>query len=579
MAGRLWLYLKWQTMITKQSFTNITVRKIIWLLVIWQAISVALMAVGTWPITVALLTLALLMLFILIALPYHSVLLLVLSIPFSIIFPNPYFDELPMWRILFIWLFVIWLIRTLINQRQYLKKMFAIRRWYEESLVAGANFWGVVWNTIKRVDSRFMPWDKCAALFIALALFSLLIARFPIVGLKQILFLVNVYLLYLVVINVTTDENKVTELMHYTLYSLLIVVGLGFIQFIGTLFASPYYFWQYWATMVSGLYYGRPLADVLVYSNSWFSGNGGGQSLRMFGIMPDTHSFGVMCIFLLGYLLAISKVPIRWQIGLWAYVKAQRWYVILALGLTAFGVMASGTRGVWLGMLGPIAVALIAYVRKVARPLLKLMLATYIAIILLFVASPFISQGLNWIRTFDADDNFLDRAASIYDLNESSNVGRIEIWKNSVKFAALHPFGVGYGNFVTSLVQNIPEDASYEQVASQENLRYNVPQKFVTAHSLYLHLLVELGFAGLLAFLLFIWEYVESLWKFLGQYSDEYNRYTLFVIGIALAVVWILAYGVFDVTLFNEKVLQYLFISLALSGLIFVKYKSFNRPQ
>lgn len=241
--------------------------------------------------------------------------------------------------------------------------------------------------------------------------------------------------------------------------------------------------------------------------------------------------------------------------------------------------MAAGTRGVWVGFLAPAIVALIAYFRNVARPLLKLTIITYLAIVVLFAASPFISDGLNWIRTYQTRDNFLDRASSIYDLSESSNAGRIEIWENSIRFAAVHPFGVGYGNFITSVVKDIPESASYDQISNQENLRYNLPQKFITAHSLYLHLLVELGFAGLLAFLLFIWEYAESLWKFLGQYSDEYNRYTLVIIGIALAIIWILAYGVFDVTILNEKVLQYLFISLAISGLIFVKYKSFNRPQ
>jgi O-antigen ligase len=565
-------------MITKQSFKNITIRKIIWLLIVWQAISVALMAVGTWPDYIALANLGLLALFIVIAKPYYSVLLLTLSIPFSVIFPNPYFNALPMWRPLLVLRFVVLAVRLLIIQIQNFRKKLAIRRWYEESLVAGDNFWGVIWNAILRIDSRFMPWDKCAGLFVVLALFSLLIARFPIIGLKQIIFLVNIYLFYLVIINVVTDEEKVGELMRYALYSLAITVALGFVQFLSTLFASPYYFWQYWAIMVSSLYYGQPLADVLAYSNSWFSGGAGG-SLRMFGIMPDTHSFGVMVVFLLAFLLSISVVPQRWQLGFKEYVKAQPWYVIGGLVLAAFAVMASGTRGVWVGLLAPLVVAVGAYVGKIARPLLKVTLMTYVLIILLFAASPLITQGLNYIRTYDADDDTLGRISSIYDLSESSNAGRLEIWKNSVKFAALHPFGVGFGNFVTSLVDDIPETATYEQVANQENLRYNLPQKFITAHSLYLHLLVELGFAGLLAFILFLWEYGESLWKFLGQYSDEYNKYTLLVVGIALALVWVLAYGAFDVTLFNEKVLQYLFISLALSGLIFVKYKSFNRPQ
>ncbi|MDQ3018833.1 MAG: O-antigen ligase family protein, partial [bacterium] len=291
------------------------------------------------------------------------------------------------------------------------------------------------------------------------------------------------------------------------------------------------------------------------------------------------HSFGVMCIFLLAYLLSYTVVPKQWQVSIREFIKAQRWYILLGLALTGFAVMASGTRGIWVGMLAPLAIASLAYYRKIARPLLKMAIASYLAIIILFVVSPFISQGLNWVRSHDTADNFIDRAESIYDLKESSNVGRLEIWKDSVVFAALHPFGVGYGNFVTSMVSSIPADATFEQVSGVRNLRYNVPQEFVTAHSLYLNILVELGFAGLLAFVLFWWEYIEGLWKFMGQFSDEHNQYTLLIVALALAFIWILAYGVFDVTLFNEKVLQYLFISMAVSGLIFAKYKSFNRPQ
>ncbi len=561
-----------------QTFTKITVRKIIFLLVVWQFISVALMAVGVWPPMVAQINTALLAIFVLLALPYYSVLLLILSIPFYVVVPNPYLQNLPMWRVLFAWLFVVWLVRTIINQRNYIKKMLAIRRWYEESLVSGVNFWGVVWNTLKRIDSRFMAWDKTAALFVILALFSLLIARFPVHGFKQILFLINIYIFYVVLINVVTDEAKVKELIRYTTYSLGIMVGLGFLQYISTMFALPYYFWQYWATLVSSLYYGKPFGEVLTYSNSWFT-SGAGKSLRMFGIMQDTHSFGVIALFLLGYLISFTEIPKRWQVSFREYLNAQRWYILLFIVLAAFALMASGTRGVWVGMLGALAVALFAYYLKVVRPLLKIALMSYLAVIILVLLSPFINQGLNWVRTYDTNDNFLDRAESIYDLNESSNVGRLIIWKDSVKFAALHPFGVGYGNFVDSIIGSVPQNATYEQVAEAKNLRYNLPQKFVTAHSLYLNILVELGFAGLLAFILFWWEYFESLGKFISQFSDEYNHYTLFIVSMALVFIWILAYGIFDVTIFNERVFQYLFISLGISGLIFAKYKSFNRPD
>lgn len=557
----------------KNFFPQENIYRIIVALTAWQFLSVALMAVGTWPARVAILNTVLLGIFVLLAKPYHSVLLLILSIPFYVILPNPILESFPMWRLLFLLLFIVWLLQLLVSQREWLLRLFAIQRWTSPKPMTGARLREIFANTFERVNSRLMPWDKVAFLFLVIAMFSLLIARFPVHGLKQIIFILNIYLFYIVIINVVTDQGKVKELIRYTMYSLAIMVGLGFVQYIGTLFASSYYFWQYWATMVSSLYYGLPLANVLSYSNSWFSDAGGTQALRMFGVLPDTHAFGVMAIFLLGFLVPHIKSQ---QTNILKTFRSQKWYLLAALILAGFAIMASGTRGVWLAMFGPIVIAAAAYLRKFLQPFMKIMLAVYAGIIILFVLSPFISQALNFIRTIDVEDNFLDRAGSIYDLRESSNVGRLEIWRESSKYAALHPFGVGYGNFIVSIVHEIPENASFEQVSSMKNLRYNLPQEFITAHSLYLQLLVELGFAGLLAFILFWWEYFERLWKFIRRYGSANNQYTNLTVSLALAFLWLLAYGAFDVTILNDRVLQYMFVCLAISGLVFAKYESFQ---
>lgn len=555
-------------------FPKENIYRIIIILTVWQFLSVGLMAVGTWPTSVAVANTILLGIFILLSKPYYSVLLLVLSIPFYVILPNPIIANLPMWRILFALLFVVWLLQLLVAQRQRLLQAFAIKRWHSSTIpISGAKFREVVANAYERITSRLMAWDKVAALFLLIAVFSLLIAKFPAHGLKQIIFILNVYVFYLVIISVVTDQQKIKELIRYTTYSLGIMVALGFVQFIGTLFSSSYYFWQYWATMVSSLYYGQPLANVLIYSNSWFSYSGGSQALRMFGILPDTHAFGVMTIFLLAYL--VPRISSQ-QNNLLKTIKSQSRFLLIVILLTCLAVMINGTRGVWVAMLAPIGLAALAYWQKILQPYMKITLAVYSVIILLFVLSPFISQALNFVRTYDAKDDFLGRASSIYDLSESSNAGRIEIWKESVKYAGLHPFGVGYGNFIVSIVQDIPQGASFEQVSSVKNLRFNLPQAFITAHSLYLQLLVELGFAGLLAFILFWWEYLEKLWVFVREHGKNLNQYVGLVVSLFFAFAWILAYGVFDVTILNDRVLQYLFISLAISGLIFTKYKSFQ---
>lgn len=543
--------------------------QIIIAITLWQFFSVGLMAVGTWSHNVAIFNAILIGVFILLAKPFYSALLLIISIPFYVILPNPIIANLPMWRILFVLLFVVWFLHLLVSQREWLQKMFAFKKQTEGEPAGSSlapNRKEIFIGSVKRLNSRLMPWDKIIFLFFVLSSVSLLIARFPGHGLKQILFLLNIYLLYIVIVSVTTDKEKLGQLIRYTIYSLGIMVGLGFIQYLGTLFASPYYFWQYWAMMVSGLYYGMPLANVLAYSNSWFSAGANGSSLRMFGVLPDTHAFGVMCIFLLAYLIP----SLHWPKSSKGELKP-RWYIVTLVVLSGFGVMASGTRGVWLSMLAPLALSALIYKLGWMKQFFKVMLAVYVVIVMLFVVSPFISKGLNYIRTVQTQDDFLNRAGSIYDLNESSNAGRIDIWKNSVKFAALHPFGVGYGNFIVSIVHNISDDASFEQVSASKNLRYNLPEEFITAHSLYLQLLVELGFAGFLAFILFWWEYFESLYSFLKNSFASGHRYVYLVLSIALAFVWLLAYGVFDVTILNDRVLQYLMISLAISGLIFVK--------
>jgi O-antigen ligase len=556
-------------------FPTQTVNRIIVALVAWQFISVALMAVGTWPANLAILNTVLIGLFIVFFKPYYSVLLLILSIPFYIILPLPVLQNMPMWRVLFALLFVVWFIHLLINQRKWLLKLFSFQRSTAPTPVTGARMWEVIVKAYQRIDSRLMPWDKVAVIFLFISLFSLIVAKFQVQGFKQILFLLNVYIFYIVIVNVVTDAEKVKEIIRYTLYSLGIMVALGYVQYFATLFSLPYYFWQYWAIMISSLYYGTPLANVLAYSNSWFSYSGGSQSLRMFGILPDTHAFGVICIFFLAYLIPYLKLTGTTLKTYVRSVKDNHWYIVIAVILGTFGIMANGTRGIWLAMLIPLGIALsIFWFTEFLKPFFKVTIAVYCLVLLMFILSPFISRGMNLIRTVDVNDDFLGRAGSVYDLNESSNVGRLEIWQSSLRFAAVHPFGVGYGNFITSIIPDIPDNVSYEEISGMKNLRYNLPQEFITAHSLYLQLLVELGFAGLLAFALFWIEYFQKLWLFLRARAFRLNRYSVLLLSIAMGMVWLLAYGIFDLTILNDRVLQYLFISLAISGLVFAKYDS-----
>lgn len=227
-------------------------------------------------------------------------------------------------------------------------------------------------------------------------------------------------------------------------------------------------------------------------------------------------------------------------------------------------------------MLTPAVVVIFLMIRYKVRVLALLPLISYGLVIILFVLSPFISMGLNWVRTVNSDDNFLERAGSIYDLDESSNVGRLEIWKSSLNYAINHPLGTGYGNFISSITDT--QNESFEQVGDQKNLRFNLPQKFITAHSLYLHLLVELGLLGLIAFGAIWLGFFKKVWTYLKSVKFESTDQSQLLINIGLALIWLLAYGLFDVTILNERVLLYLMALMAVVNFL-LRNKQLTSPK
>ncbi len=531
---------------------QIKINHVLYALVLWQTISVYLMAVGVWPTWVAWINTGLIAVFILFAEPYQSLRLVLVSIPFYVALPNRYADSLTMWRPLVAWLFVVWVTKTF--------------------------NWKDIPGQLRQLHSRVFPWDKWFGLFVLVALLSAAIARYPIESLKQVIFVLNAYLLYVVAVNVLRTKRQVRGIMVASIASLGIIVVLGYIQLIVTLFTTQYYFWQYWALLISRLYYGAGLSDVLLYSNSWFSYTGGAPSLRMFSIMPDSHSFAMIAALLMAFLLAFrfKDRTAQQQID----PKRDKFFHYAgwsAIRFSGLALVFAGTRGVWVGMLVPLLLSIWFYIRKIGKPVMKKLILAFAMIVLLFALSPLFNQALNIIRVGGKiQENFLDRAASIYDLGEQSNVGRLIIWEESLVYATSHPLGVGYGNFVVSLVGDVPAGMPFEELGNIKNLRYNLPEKFVSAHSLYLNLLVEVGVIGLLLFVGGLMRYLWESWKFLKQHRNDANPYAAFVIIAAMTMLWFFAYSVFDVTIFNDKVLLYSFIVLALSGIVMRDYNDFT---
>lgn len=487
---------------------------------IFQLFSTAMIAVGMLPASFAYLNLAVQLAAIIFFDLEHALFSVLLSIPFYIVLPNPKLDTFSQWRIDFVVLFaVVWL-----KQRKLGAKL------------------------------ELFSWDKYLKYyFYFIVLSALFVAHDYSAAFKKLIFVVNIYLLYVVVLNVVKNKEAISRTLKVSLLSLFTFVALGFAQMFASYSTKIYYFWQYWSEFIARAYYGNTFAQTSTYSNSWFSFPNHVPTLRMFSILPDSHAFAVVCMFTMLFASAAMFFTVKKKhVWLWAIVA-----------VSALGLVFSGTRGVWAGALVPLVLLIYFYSRHYGRKLLRPMFWPILIFAFAIVASPLIQKGSALIFKGQTQDNFLQRASSIYDLGETSNAGRLQIWKyilNNV--VANHPLlGVGYGNF-TSVI------------TPQQEKEFNLPARYISAHSLYLEILAELGLIGLFIFVNYFRKVFETYWQFFKKhYLYSEDGFVFFAVSSALYLSWLLAYLVFDITILNDRVLMYFFLVLALSANIIGLYK------
>lgn len=498
-----------------------------WLAVIfvYQFFSTLLIAIGVWPTEVVYFNLAVQLGAVLFFDIENAVYSVILSIPFYLVIPNPKLDSFSAWRIVFLFLFAVFL---------YKKKNF--------------------FKSVPRVRIEFLAWDKYFKYLFYALLLSVAFADQKVPGLKKLAFGINIYFLYVVVLNVFKTNEQILKLIKVSLISFATIVLVGFAQLFISVSGSIYYFWQYWATFPSRVYYGSVFADTATYSNSWFAINKTGMVLRMFSILPDSHAFAVVAMFSIPYagaLLFFYKKRST-QILLWAYIA-----------LATLAISFSGTRGVWAGILAPTLVIGYLYFKHYGRDLLKPIAYPLILFYIVLVISPLTQRAVYYFA--GSGESFLQRAETIYDLNESSNAGRIQIWKNTLKLSANHPLvGVGYGNFHLS-------------VSDEQSKALNLPKQYITAHSQYFDFLAEAGVIGLVFFILYVKRILELFWRFFkDHYLYSQDGYVFFAVSMGLYFLWLFAYSLFDGTIMNDRVLMFFFVSLAISGNIMRHYQKTN---
>lgn len=498
-----------------------------------EVVVVVLAAAGLIPREAILVWTALAVVYMILAPVKDALWLVVGSIPLFAALPiSENFDTLADWRILTAVLFLC----LFFKQGVYLKiiKNEAGKTRLKESLkIYGAEYLAIA--------------------FLLIGLLSVAVADYQILAIKKLLFLINIFLLFLIVRNIARDKESIVYVWQAAAVGGISAIAVALAQFFAVLFVPLIGFWQFWAEKVVGFFYGQNLSDLLSYSNTWFAYyRSAPPTLRLFSVFPDSHSFAMFSLIL---------VPVFLGLAFYSQKRKRFFWVMAALAL--FGAVFSGSRGVWISALPVAVLAIYFWFKQADKKLPKqavLSLVIFAAIFLISAGYPmafYKYQAWQTGQYSSSTISFFERAKSISDLNEASNLGRLEIWRDSMASVKNHPMlGVGLGNFISV----IGEDTS-------------AVKKGASAHNLYLDIAAEIGIPGLLILLLIFVDILWTSWLVWQGATEPYFK--LFGLLFGLYFVWILGYSFFDVVLLNDKVLLLFMAELAtLYGLRNIIYDS-----
>ena len=548
-----------------------TLRKPINLVFLAQVLVVFMVAFGVIPRTIILPLAILMAIFVLWADLETSTAFFIRSVPIFVAIPfTSYFDSFSIWRIASGLIFLKWFYKSARGEVKTVSKS-AIHllenprakattereresgepsRAYPESRVGGM-------ADLLIAKIRKYPIASLLILFILLSLLSLLVANDFFTGIKRIIYLINLSLVPIVIYDLIKKSPTLTKkFLSNILISGFIVAGVGLAQLISAYLVPLNAFLDFWGNTVQLGFYGYQWVGIAMEGNTWFAYFGDQLSLRVFSTFPDSHSFPVYLLMTIPSLLTLawSKVIHIQGRTLYESCPQRAWLTIL---LSTFYLLAilSGTRGIWLAILGPLLTLpfLIRYSQtkenKTTLKKLGLLLLPFFA--LFVIAFPIMSSNQFWVEK-ENNQILAKRIRSILDLNETSNSGRVEIWKKTAASIIKHPLlGVGIGNFPTVLSQHT-----------------DLAKAGSSAHNLYLNIAAEIGLVGLLAALGILAIILKRGWAVFTSFSFSTNqgstRYFLqkvpgrtfikiYSAALLLYSLWVLFYSLTDAILFDER--------------------------
>ena len=360
----------------------------------------------------------------------------------------------------------------------------------------------------------------CLTVFLILACFSLISAENIFWGIRKIIFFLSIFPIYFLFIALINNWRKIKKTI------LVLSIGGSFIALIGLFqFLSQFIFglektYSFWAINILPVFSGFNLGAMILAYPSWLVNIGGETIMRAFSLFSDPHMFS----FYLGLIISLL-------VGLLYIVKSNKILFFSSYLLIFVALLLTFSRGSYIAII--ISFLILAFLFWKYLNNNKIIILLCISLLVFIIPITPIA----------------DRFYSTFNLNEGSNVGRLEMWQMAGKIG-MHSFwgGIGLGNY--SLLVNSEFD-------------YRNP---ATAHNLYLDIFSEIGFFGFIFWLLLI---LGTIWQALKKLKIlDNNKQKCILICLISSLVYFFIHSFFETAIYQPSVLALLMIILGLSAVL-----------
>ena len=496
-------------------------------------------------------------LFIIISFKYFNQVLifLILYLPFQVALNITAGIDLASGRILILYLFAVWTIKSLAEKR------FVVKFSLQTLLICLFLFIAVF--------SMLQAWDMERAfrkILVFLSIFPLYFIITSTVGTRQCL-----------VPTVANNNSYISKILNALILSGFVLSLIGIIQFILQFLIGINPLIIFWSKYIAPLFYGNTFGAEVVANPSWLVNISGATILRAFSFFPDPHMFSFYLGLLIPIVLAIALVDCRSELvsestgnknlsrfqflrqsiikigknsgykqkilkqaqndnlvqnDKYIFFNNKLLYFILFAMLLA--ELFTFSRGGYLGMIAGIGVVIILLWRQITfNKKIVLGLISAVAIVFLLTTS----------------QSILNRFLSSFNFNEGSNTERLKNWDQGWNiFNDNLLTGVGIGNY---------------SLAVSPIIEYRTP---VYAHNLYLDLGAEMGIFVLVVWLLLIG---ITIWQLLKTSKNSDNQFLQVVsIGLIGSLVWFSVHSFFDTPIYSPTILAIFVVIISLATII-----------